>query len=147
MLSIVIIVLFFLMIRRPPRSTRTDTLFPYTTLFRSVLHRVDRQAHRGGLGAADRLAWLFRRVDRVGGVVDGDRVHQRPMLFQLRADPLLVAEDFEAEGAILAASTRHPGDHHRRADISTHGVNCDARAHGHAWCALVPLTPLRPRSK
>src|SRR3546814_17608593 len=28
----------FLMIRRPPRSTRTDTLFPYTTLFRSVAH-------------------------------------------------------------------------------------------------------------
>src|SRR3546814_19037776 len=28
---------FFLMIRRPPRSTRTDTLFPYTTLFRSGL--------------------------------------------------------------------------------------------------------------
>src|SRR3546814_15149036 len=26
---------FFLIIRRPPRSTRTDTLFPYTTLFRS----------------------------------------------------------------------------------------------------------------
>src|SRR3546814_1502579 len=26
------------MIRRPPRSTRTDTLFPYTTLFRSFLH-------------------------------------------------------------------------------------------------------------
>src|SRR3546814_17928626 len=30
---------FFLMIRRPPRSTRTDTLFPYTTLFRSLLGR------------------------------------------------------------------------------------------------------------
>src|SRR3546814_18270549 len=29
------ITIFFLMIRRPPRSTRTDTLFPYTTLFRS----------------------------------------------------------------------------------------------------------------
>src|SRR3546814_10649824 len=28
---------FFLMIRRPPRSTLTDTLFPYTTLFRSLL--------------------------------------------------------------------------------------------------------------
>src|SRR3546814_11583766 len=27
---------FFVMIRRPPRSTRTDTLFPYTTLFRSA---------------------------------------------------------------------------------------------------------------
>src|SRR3546814_20594108 len=31
-------VFFFFMIRRPPRSTRTDTLFPYTTLFRSVYH-------------------------------------------------------------------------------------------------------------
>src|SRR3546814_12909003 len=30
------IVFFFLMIRRPPRSTRTDTRFPYTTLFRSI---------------------------------------------------------------------------------------------------------------
>src|SRR3546814_2946578 len=30
--------IFFLMIRRPPRSTRTDTLFPYTTLFRSLNH-------------------------------------------------------------------------------------------------------------
>src|SRR3546814_5953178 len=30
-------VMFFLMIRRPPRSTRTDTLLPYTTLFRSEL--------------------------------------------------------------------------------------------------------------
>src|SRR3546814_1818121 len=30
---------FFLMIRRPPRSTRTDTLFPYTTLFRSTCRR------------------------------------------------------------------------------------------------------------
>src|SRR3546814_11738013 len=35
---------FFLMIRRPPRSTRTDTLFPYTTLFRSG--RRSRQAER-----------------------------------------------------------------------------------------------------
>src|SRR3546814_12827452 len=30
-------VFFVLMIRRPPRSTRTDTLFPYTTLFRSIV--------------------------------------------------------------------------------------------------------------
>src|SRR3546814_15854229 len=30
-----VVVFFFLRIRRPPRSTRTDTLFPYTTLFRS----------------------------------------------------------------------------------------------------------------
>src|SRR3546814_2086467 len=31
----VVVFIFFLIIRRPPRSTRTDTLFPYTTLFRS----------------------------------------------------------------------------------------------------------------
>src|SRR3546814_12931461 len=30
-----LVLFFFLMIRRPPRSTRTNTLFPYTTLFRS----------------------------------------------------------------------------------------------------------------
>src|SRR3546814_8648035 len=34
--SVVLFLFFFLMIRRPPRSTRTDTLFPYTTLFRSI---------------------------------------------------------------------------------------------------------------
>src|SRR3546814_14570950 len=33
--SLFVSLFFFLMIRRPPRSTRTDTLFPYTTLFRS----------------------------------------------------------------------------------------------------------------
>src|SRR3546814_18210277 len=36
----VILLCFFLLIRRPPRSTRTDTLFPYTTLFRSLQGRV-----------------------------------------------------------------------------------------------------------
>src|SRR3546814_18793682 len=46
---------FFLMIRRPPRSTRTDTLFPYTTLFRSLLaarrHPRDfARHHRTGIG-------------------------------------------------------------------------------------------------
>src|SRR3546814_6359170 len=41
--------IFFLMIRRPPRSTRTDTLFPYTTLFRSRLAAADRSA----VGIAD----------------------------------------------------------------------------------------------
>src|SRR3546814_8432854 len=35
---------FFLMIRRPPRSTRTDTLFPYTTLFRSFRQRLEQAA-------------------------------------------------------------------------------------------------------
>src|SRR3546814_11893960 len=49
---------FFLMIRRPPRSTRTDTLFPYTTLFRSL---VDRAA---GLAPEARNGRLQRAVVR-----------------------------------------------------------------------------------
>src|SRR3546814_10962801 len=51
---------FFLWIRRPPRSTRTDTLFPYTTLFRShrphaaciVPERREERTTEGGLDAA-----------------------------------------------------------------------------------------------
>src|SRR3546814_19154954 len=40
------VLFFFLMIRRPPRSTRTDTLFPYTTLFRSRDDLTDRTVLR-----------------------------------------------------------------------------------------------------
>src|SRR3546814_12390370 len=36
-MRVVLLLFCFLMIRRPPRSTRTDTLFPYTTLFLSIL--------------------------------------------------------------------------------------------------------------
>src|SRR3546814_9067610 len=39
LLRTIVSLFFFLIIRRPPRSTRTDTLFPYTTLFRSALLR------------------------------------------------------------------------------------------------------------
>src|SRR3546814_9964577 len=39
MLLFIVGLFFFLIIRRPPRSTRTDTLFPYTTLFRSLAQR------------------------------------------------------------------------------------------------------------
>src|SRR3546814_17453292 len=45
---------FFLMIRRPPRSTRTDTLFPYTTLFRSVGSDGGAAALHGPAAAASR---------------------------------------------------------------------------------------------
>src|SRR3546814_9897995 len=46
--------IFFLMIRRPPRSTRTDTLFPYTTLFRSRRSPdLQRARYRGGGRCAD----------------------------------------------------------------------------------------------
>src|SRR3546814_5664472 len=47
--------LFFLMIRRPPRSTRTDTLFPYTTLFRSDRRRSPRADCAAAAGGFARL--------------------------------------------------------------------------------------------
>src|SRR3546814_8593240 len=53
------------MIRRPPRSTRTDTLFPYTTLFRSRHSRrraASRAAHRSrGRGGCERRSRARRR--------------------------------------------------------------------------------------
>src|SRR3546814_18640409 len=49
--------IFFLMIRRPPRSTRTDTLFPYTTLFRSdLLDRITAPACVASSSRPERLA-------------------------------------------------------------------------------------------
>src|SRR3546814_4482373 len=48
------------MIRRPPRSTRTDTLFPYTTLFRSVA--AEQPAVRQQRRRADRAVVVGRRV-------------------------------------------------------------------------------------
>src|SRR3546814_7181142 len=83
---------FFLMIRRPPRATRTDTLFPYTTLFRYV---------RRVVGDAD-----AQRDFQAGVVVEPVRApeHQRaqddphrtghilPVLLCLTDDALVVAE-------------------------------------------------------
>src|SRR3546814_10748962 len=51
------------MIRRPPRSTRTDTLFPYTTLFRSACQRASGHPERGGeIEQGDCAAALVGRV-------------------------------------------------------------------------------------
>src|SRR3546814_15368895 len=73
---------FFLMIRRPPRSTRTDTLFPYTTLFRSVpprnavraldSHHVALVAAQAQFGRAEQpIHDVVRRAEAV--------VHQLPV--------------------------------------------------------------------
>src|SRR3546814_19681427 len=52
------------MIRRPPRSTRTDTLFPYTTLFRSILTA----SHREGVAEEGIKHGLFTEI-----ILDGLR--------------------------------------------------------------------------
>src|SRR3546814_14514871 len=48
--NVICVLFFFLMIRRPPRSTRTDTLFPYTTLFRSASALPDAEQDAAALG-------------------------------------------------------------------------------------------------
>src|SRR3546814_16788176 len=56
---------FFLLIRRPPRSTRTDTLLPYTTLFRSALRPPPRQLRLDRRGSAtDELAGAMNEMWR-----------------------------------------------------------------------------------
>src|SRR3546814_5262000 len=60
------------MIRRPPRSTRTDTLFPYTTLFRSA-PRTGRRAGllcAGKIGGVKRMESALREVNLYNGEND-----------------------------------------------------------------------------
>src|SRR3546814_8927740 len=68
---------FFLMIRRPPRSTRTGTLFPYTTLFRSSgKDLVEKGAHFGpGAAVRPRIIAGDLRPAEPRGVPVGEAVH------------------------------------------------------------------------
>src|SRR3546814_16796993 len=64
------------MIRRPPRSTRTDTLFPYTTLFRS--HRIGGIEKKAGTGnieysPANHQEMTDLRRDKVAGIAIPDQ--------------------------------------------------------------------------
>src|SRR3546814_13644362 len=80
-----VIAVFFLMIRRPPRSTRTDTLCPYTTLFRS-----DELVPKAGYGAlADvepareirlRCAAIGQRAQGFGALMGGEHWRASHML-------------------------------------------------------------------
>src|SRR3546814_20780676 len=71
---VAVCVVFFLMIRRPPRSTRTDTLFPYTTLFRSDEVERVRLVIEVAVGARRRRGVrLFCGIEqrqRLGGAAD-----------------------------------------------------------------------------
>src|SRR3546814_7795282 len=64
------------MIRRPPRTTRTYTLFPYTTLFRSVVVAHHVGAHEAGLQQAALHERAVRFVDQWHPLLDGsDQVY------------------------------------------------------------------------
>src|SRR3546814_15227905 len=68
---------FFFMIRRPPRSTRTDTLFPYTTLFRSFF----------GLKPDDII--VEQRINQLAMAWTGhQQLHRRPGDVQEKPDPV-----------------------------------------------------------
>src|SRR3546814_17395479 len=83
------------MIRRPPRSTRTDTLFPYTTLFRSGLdaHDVFERRHIDlrGRGFGRRCGTGLARRGRIGGRSHRDR---------RRGEQLVEAGTFAAVGPV-----------------------------------------------
>src|SRR3546814_14654607 len=93
---------FFLMIRRPPRSTRTDTLFPYTTLFLSVHHRAAGDAL--GLLAFDQHIGLVVEIDRrrrrrrfaLAGVARVRRARGQPVLADDQRAPFARAVPAEA---------------------------------------------------
>src|SRR3546814_1047504 len=86
------------MIRRPPRSTRPDTLFPCTTLFRSRAAEIDHQAHAGPLQRPARRARLAPPSRRAGtparGWPGGHRGGPRP----------LAADAGEAAGGLTACN-------------------------------------------
>src|SRR3546814_7731565 len=81
MLVFVCVFIFFLMIRRPPRSTRTDTLFPYTTLFRSCARRA---GDTDNVGAVRRPPHHRRAAVRQHERRRRERILQRR---HLRGDP------------------------------------------------------------
>src|SRR3546814_10425642 len=95
---------FFLMIRRPPRSTRTDTLFPYTTLFRSqsaISKAVNALEKRLG------VALLHRSTRKVTLTDQGQKYYERtkPLLDEiLVADSELTSSVQDVSGAVRIAA-------------------------------------------
>src|SRR3546814_12290800 len=77
---------FILMIRRPPRSTRTDTLFPYTTLFRSDI--TDQKARQSELYERATRDTLTKLLNRSHFLDVGAQEFERARRF---AEPLSVA--------------------------------------------------------
>src|SRR3546814_5034674 len=84
------------MFRRPPRSTRTDPLFPYTTLFRSKLRRVIEEREVQPIGAAapepvDLRVVAATKTDLRDAVARGDfreDLYYRLHVVKLRIPPL-----------------------------------------------------------
>src|SRR3546814_8099132 len=98
MLFYFLFLLFFLMIRLPPRSTRTDTLFPYTTLFRSAQH--------GDTGAADARRTRLRHLHVVDELLHRAQVRAAVFLRPVRSDPTLRGQRSEEHTSELQSLMR-----------------------------------------
>src|SRR3546814_13094112 len=106
------------MIRRPPRSTRTDTLFPYTTLFRSQHDACGNTVPSGGTDAAFTqilLADLLGRgLRQRGDEFDVARHHERGQLLiapgdqRSRFDALTFTQHDEGHDLVLAGILLRP---------------------------------------
>src|SRR3546814_17225881 len=104
------------MIRRPPISTRTDTLFPYTTLFRSQLEEHVLQAHHAETDRAPEQVAAARGFDRVEVQVDHavELAHRQAYGFA----ELVVVEHACTNGAVIVGMVRQVD----RADVATGGI-------------------------
>src|SRR3546814_16650859 len=116
------------MIRRPPRSTRTDTLFPYTTLFRS-----DDDAHAVALEPADRKSTGTEAIALRHHFDPGHVAHQAfGIAYQVSVELLALhlgdAGDDLAERLGHAAGAHHPpgvkGGHPVRSEERRVGKEC-----------------------
>src|SRR3546814_7171175 len=94
-----ITIIFFLMLRRPPRSTLTDTLFPYTTLFRSRKERCFDKLSTNGFWRHFSMTVRVRVIPCLD-VADG-RVVKGVNFVDLRdaGDPVEAARAYDAAGA------------------------------------------------
>src|SRR3546814_4441824 len=81
LLLLICFVFFFLMIRRPPRSTRTDTLFPYTTLFRSDLLAVQQVDVPAGSGLSVQV--LEHRVLKIAATRSEEHTSELQSLMRI----------------------------------------------------------------
>src|SRR3546814_19165819 len=113
--------IFFLMIPRPPRSTRTDTLCPYTTLFRSLINQ-QRQT-------------LLHGANQLHGVV---LLPHFPIAAQVRLEGLVPPGNLgggddgrEGRDASITARVAQGDD---QSAVSSHGMAADAPPSGRASC-------------
>src|SRR3546814_13730042 len=121
------------MSRRPPRSTRTYTLFPYTTLFRSERFAIggDARLARGADRVARRIGFLDHRADEAGEILD--------RTFEHRQADVDVAE--QSVERVVEPGVRRPFEHRPRALGPALGRGDRQRFLRYA---MVKQSPLRP---